>query len=85
MEIVPQRIEIVRIADMVCAPLTDRTPCSNIVMIGNPVGLARAASISPTQNKTAIRMASPNAPFKMTVNTIARGTITAAFWISSDI
>lgn len=47
------------------------------------MGLVRAASISPRQNRRAIRRANPITPFNMIEPNIACGTIVDALWISS--
>lgn len=59
--------------------------CTKISMNGNPVGVSKAALISPRQNKRAIRSARPNTPLSIIVEIIAQGTIVEALWISSAI
>jgi hypothetical protein len=56
---------------------------TNISMKGNPVGVSKAALISPRQNKRAIRSARPITPLSIIVEIIAQGTIVEALWISS--
>ena len=59
--------------------------CTKISMKGNPVGVSKAAVISPRQKRTAIRMARPMIPFSSIVESITQGTIVDAFGISSAI
>jgi len=67
------------------APLMDWVAWKNISMNGNPVGVIKTAWISPIANKVAISMPKPSAPLSVMLVMMERGTLSAAFWISSDI
>jgi hypothetical protein len=49
-----------------------------ISMKGYPVGVVRAALISPRQNRSVIKSASPVIPLTITVETMAQGTTVVA-------
>src|SRR4051812_17249662 len=51
---------------------------AKISMNGNPVGVLRAASISPRQNRSAIKSANPKTPLTIIVAIIAHGTTVEA-------
>ena len=54
-------------------------------MNGYPVGLFAAVSMSPAQNRMAMRAAKPRTPLRMVVATIVLGTTVEASWISSAV
>jgi len=56
---------------------------TKISIKGNPVGVVRAALISPRQNRSAINIASPKIPLTIIVATIAQGTTVVALYTSS--
>ena len=48
-------------------------------------GVCKIVVMSPSEKRIASSMPKPRKPFNMMLVIIDRGTITAAFWISSDI
>ena len=70
---------------MAVVPLMDPVAWRNISMYGYPVGELRTASTLPRPKRVAISMPKPRHPFTMMLVTIERGTVIAAFSISSDI
>ena len=75
----------VTIAAIAVLPDTDLVAWRNISIKGYPVGVVNAASMSPRQSKTAISIPKPKKAFRAMLVTMDRGTLTEAFWISSDI
>lgn len=63
---------------MAVPPLTP-IPDANISMKGYLVGVAKAASGSPRQNRTAISMPNPRKPFISMLASIDRGTLSEGF------
>lgn len=75
----------VTIAAIAVLPDTDLVAWRKISIKGYPVGVAIASPMSPRQNRTAISIPKPKQAFSAMLVTMDRGTLTEAFWISSDI
>lgn len=75
----------VTIAAIAVLPDTECVAWTNISIKGYPVGVSSAASMSPTQNRTATSMPKPRKAFSVMLVTMERGTFMEGFWISSDI
>jgi hypothetical protein len=69
-----KRIKLV----IIVAPVLLLVAWAKISMKGTPVGVFRAALVSPRQNKSAISIASPKIPLTIMVATIAQGTTVVA-------
>jgi len=69
--------------DITVAPVLLFVAWAKISMKGYPVGVFRAASIFPRQNRSAIKSASPKMPLIIMVATIAQGTTVVALKTSS--
>ena len=68
---------------MMAAPGRFCTAWRKISIKGKRVGVLSAASMSPMQKSNANAIPKPNVPLRKMLNVMARGTMTAAFWISS--
>lgn len=68
---------------MTALPATECVACKKTSMNGYSKDVANSVSRSPRQNRMAISAPNPTKPFRTMLNTIARGTTTAAFLISS--
>jgi hypothetical protein len=65
--------------DITVAPALLFVAWAKISMKGNPVGVFKAASTFPRQNRSAINIASPIIPLTIIVATIAQGTTVVAW------
>ena len=72
-------------ANIQSVPDMEPVPERKICKYGYPVGVSKAASISPMQNNRASNIAKPNIPLMATVDMMDRGMRTTALWISSAI
>ena len=84
-EMVPRIARVAIIADIVRAPDKESTACRKMAMKGYPVGVDRTVSGSPRQNSKAKSIPKPMIPLIAILKIMARGTTTAAFFISSAI
>lgn len=65
--------------DAIAVPPLTPIPDANISMKGYLVGVAKAASGSPRQNRTATSMLNPRVPFIIMLVSMERGTLSEGF------
>jgi hypothetical protein len=83
--VIEQAPTMIIIANIVAVPAFEPVPWAKIYMAGKPVGDLSASLRFVRQNRRAMVIPKPSAPLIRTLNKIALGTTTGAFWTSSAI